>query len=167
MNDFINFINPWLLAHGIKVVFILIVAFTIILIGSKTLEKLIRRAVPPDGLDPDAERKRENTLIRMFTAGFKIIVWSVTIIMILPEFGVNIAPILAGAGVLGLAIGFGAQNMIKDFLAGLFVIIENQYRIGDYICLDDTCGTIEAITLRKTVLRDLPMAQFITLPMGQ
>ena len=75
--------------------------------------------------------------------------------MILPEFGVNIAPILAGAGVLGLAIGFGTQNVVRDFLAGLFVIIENQYRVQDYISLDNTEGTVEDITLRKTVIRDL------------
>ncbi|MCH8898106.1 MAG: mechanosensitive ion channel [Chloroflexi bacterium] len=155
MNDFINFIIPWLLAHGIKVVFIVIVAFTIILIGSKTLEKLIRRAVPPDGLDPDAERKREDTLIRIFVTALRVIVWSITLMMILPEFGVNIAPILAGAGVLGLAIGFGTQNVVRDFLAGLFVIIENQYRVEDYISLDGVSGTVEDITLRKTVLRDL------------
>ena len=74
MNDFIIFIIPWLLAHGIKVVFIVIVAFTITLIARKTLEKLIRRAVPPDGLDPDAERKREDTLIRIFVTALRVIV---------------------------------------------------------------------------------------------
>ncbi len=155
MNDFINFIIPWLLAHGIKVVFIVIVAFTITLIARKTLEKLIRRAVPPDDLDPVAERKREDTLIRIFVTALRVIVWSITLMMILPEFGVNIAPILAGAGVLGLAIGFGTQNVVRDFLAGLFVIIENQYRVEDYISLDNTEGTVEDITLRKTVIRDL------------
>ena len=155
MTEFINLITPWLLTHGIKIVFILFVAFTIYVIGSKTLEKLIRRAVPPDGLDPDAERKREDTLIRIFATGLKVVVWSITLMMILPEFGVNIAPILAGAGVLGLAIGFGTQNVVRDFLAGLFVIIENQYRVEDYISLDDTEGTVEDITLRKTVIRDL------------
>ena len=155
IENILPFLISWGISHGIKIAFIVFVAWLVTRIGKKTLEKMIRKAVPPDGLSPDAERKRENTLIRMFVAGLNIIVWSVTIIMILPEFGVNIAPILAGAGVLGLAIGFGAQNMVKDFLAGLFVIIENQYRIEDYICLDGTCGTIEDITLRKTVLRDL------------
>ena len=108
-----------------------------------------------DGLSPEAERKREDTLTQIFVNALKIIVWTITIVMILPEFGVNIAPILAGAGILGLAIGFGTQNVVRDFLAGIFVIIENQYRVEDYICLDDTCGTVEDITLRKTILRDV------------
>jgi len=155
LENLISFIIPWLLTHGIKIAFIVFVAFVVLKIANKAMEKLIRKAVPPDGLSPDAERKREDTLSRIFVKGLTIIVWSITIVMILPEFGVNIAPILAGAGVLGLAIGFGTQNVVKDFLAGLFVIIENQYRVEDYICLDDTCGTVEDITLRKTVLRDL------------
>jgi len=150
-----NTIIPWLLAHGITIFLIILGALAIHKLGGKALEKIIRRAVPPDDLSADAERKREDTLIRIFVMGLKIVVWSITIVMILPEFGVNIAPILAGAGVLGLAIGFGTQNVVRDFLAGLFVVIENQYRVEDYICLNDTCGTVEDITLRKTTLRDV------------
>ena len=155
MENIINFLVPWFLSHGIKIVFIIFVAFILIKIANRAIDKMIRKAVPPDGLNPDAERKREDTLIRIFAIGLKTIAWSVTIVMILPEFGVSIAPILAGAGVLGLAIGFGTQNVVRDFLAGLFVVIENQYRVEDSICLDDTCGTVEDITLRKTILRDL------------
>ena len=155
LKDIIDVVTPWLLVHGITVFFILLVAFVIHKIGGKAVEKLIRKGVPPDDLSPDAERKREDTMIRIFVLGLRIIVWVITIMMILPEFRVNIAPILAGAGVLGLAIGFGTQNVVRDFLAGLFVIIENQYRVEDYICLNDTCGTVEDVTLRKTVLRDV------------
>jgi small-conductance mechanosensitive channel len=155
LKNIIDVVTPWLLVHGIKIFFILLVAFAIHKIGGKAVEKIIRKAVPPDDLSPDAERKREDTMIRIFVLGLRIIVWSITIMMVLPEFSVNIAPILAGAGVLGLAIGFGTQNVVRDFLAGLFVIIENQYRVEDYICLNDTCGTVEDVTLRKTILRDV------------
>ena len=155
LTNIMNLIIPWLLAHGITIFLIILGALAIHKLGGKALEKIIRRAVPPDDLSVDAERKREDTLIRIFVMGLKIVVWSITIVMILPEFGVNIAPILAGAGVLGLAIGFGTQNVVRDFLAGLFVVIENQYRVEDYICLNDTCGTVEDITLRKTTLRDV------------
>ena len=155
INNILNILIPWLLAHGIKVVIILSVALVILILGRKPLQRIIRKGVQPEGLDADAERKREDTLIGVFAAAIKVVVWSITIMMILPEFGVSIAPILAGAGVLGLAIGFGTQNMVRDFLAGLFVIMENQYRVDDYISLDDTEGTVEDITLRKTVLRDL------------
>lgn len=155
MNNILDVVAPWLLVHGIKIFFLILVAFAVHKLGGKAVEKTIRTAVPPDDLSPDAERKREDTMIRIFVFGLKIIVWSITIVMILPEFGVNIAPILAGAGVLGLAIGFGTQNVVRDFLAGFFVIIENQYRVEDYICLNDTCGTVEDVTLRKTILRDV------------
>lgn len=141
--------------HGVKIVFILFGAFVLNRIGKKFIEKTVRKAVTSEGRGAEAERKREETLIKIFAGGLNLIIWTIAIVMTLPELGINIGPILAGAGVLGLAIGFGTQNMVRDFLAGLFVILENQYRIEDYICLDDTCGTIENITLRKTVLRDL------------
>ena len=155
MNNILDVVAPWLLVHGIKIFFIILVAFAVHKLGGKAVERTIRMAVPPDDLSPDAERKREDTMIRIFVFGLKITVWSITIVMMLPEFGVNIAPILAGAGVLGLAIGFGTQNVVRDFLAGFFVIIENQYRVEDYVCLNDTCGTVEDVTLRKTILRDV------------
>jgi small conductance mechanosensitive channel len=75
--------------------------------------------------------------------------------MILKEIGLEIAPILAGAGIVGLAVGFGAQYLIRDIITGLFIITENQYRIGDVIKIGDADGTVENITLRVTTLRDL------------
>jgi len=155
LNNIINAVIPWLLTHGIRIILIVFVAFMILKIGNKTLEKIIKTGVPPDDLGTDAERKGKETLIQIFVNGLTIVVWTIAIMMMLPEFGLNIAPILAGAGILGLAIGFGTQNVVRDFLAGLFVIIENQYRVEDYICLNDTCGTVEDITLRKTTLRDV------------
>jgi small conductance mechanosensitive channel len=75
--------------------------------------------------------------------------------MILEEAGIQIGPILAGAGIVGLAVGFGAQYLIKDIITGLFIILENQYRIGDVIKIDSTEGTVEKITMRLTTLRDM------------
>jgi small-conductance mechanosensitive channel len=143
----------WLLSHGIKVICILIVAFLINRAGKKIIARTIIKGIK-DTTD-EATEKRQKTLIRIFSGALNIIIWLVAIMMILPEFGINVGPILAGAGILGVALGFGAQYMIRDFLAGLFIIIENQYRVGDVICLDDVCGGVEDVTLRKTVLRDL------------
>ena len=75
--------------------------------------------------------------------------------MVLSELEIEIAPILAGVGVAGLAIGFGAQSLVKDLLAGLFIIMENQYRVGDVVKIADVAGLVEDINLRRTVLRDL------------
>ena len=75
--------------------------------------------------------------------------------MILQEFGLKIGPILAGAGIVGVAVGFGGQYLIKDVITGLFIILENQYRIGDVVKIDGTEGVVQDITLRKTTLRDM------------
>jgi moderate conductance mechanosensitive channel len=144
---------PWLLSGGIKIVAILIAAKILIKVGEKFIAKAVRKAV--NNSDKESEERRENTLIRIFAATLKIVAWTAAFMMILPELGVEVGPILAGAGILGVALGFGAQYMVRDFLAGLFIIMENQYRVGDVVCLDSSCGGVEDITLRRTVLRDL------------
>jgi small conductance mechanosensitive channel len=120
------------------------------------IEKAVRIAVRPDGISSkDAEEKRENTLIQIFTTTSKIALLTITGLMVLQEFGVEIAPILAAAGIVGLAFGFGGQYLIRDVISGLFIILENQYRIGDVVNFDNAGGTVEEISLRKTTLRDL------------
>ncbi len=141
------------MAHGIKIICILIAVYLVNRFGKKFIDSAIRKAIKQ--ADHEAEAKRENTLTGIFGGALKIIVWLVAVMMILPEFGINIGALLAGAGIIGLAISFGAQSLIRDYLAGLFIILEDQYRVGDVVCLDKTCGGVEDITLRKTVLRDL------------
>jgi len=148
-----QFIYEWFLAHGFKIILILLAAAVILRIGRNFIEKVVRRAIK--NVDHGAEKKREDTLISIFNGALRIIVWLVALMTILPEFGIEVGPILAGAGILGVALGFGAQWMVRDFLAGLSIILEDQYRIGDVVCLDKICGGVEDITLRKTVMRDL------------
>ncbi|MET0578811.1 MAG: mechanosensitive ion channel family protein [Ilumatobacteraceae bacterium] len=85
------------------------------------------------------------------TAG--VIIWVIALITVLGEIGVDLGPLIAGAGIAGVALGFGAQNIVKDFLAGLFVLIEDQYGIGDTVDLGEASGTVQQISLRTTVLR--------------
>jgi small-conductance mechanosensitive channel len=85
----------------------------------------------------------------------KFLVVVLAALMILSEFGVNIAPLIAGAGIIGLAVGFGGQYVIRDIITGLFIILENQYRVGDAVTISGIAGSVEDITLRVTVLRDL------------
>lgn len=151
--NILQVLKEWFLSSGLKIILIFIAAKLIVRFGKKFIERTIRRVVNHD--DPESEKKREDTLIRILNGVLSVIIWMIAVMMILPEFGINIGPILAGAGILGVALGFGAQWMVKDFLAGLFIIFENQYRVGDVVCLDGTCGGVEDITLRKTVLRDL------------
>jgi len=146
-------IQNFIMSEGIKIIAIFIAAFLFNKISRKFIAKTVRKAVR--GQDKEAEKKREDTLIGIFSGVLRIVVWLAAVMMILPIFGLDVGPIIAGAGILGVALGFGAQYMIRDFLAGLFIILENQYRVGDVACVDGTCGLVELITLRKTVLRDL------------
>jgi small-conductance mechanosensitive channel len=147
---------PWFLTHGIKIVIIGIVAWLLIIILSKIIRKAVRVAVVPDkNMPPEAESKREDTLIHIFNGALKIVIIVLTLMMILQEIGLEIGPILAGAGILGLAFGFGGQYLIRDIITGLFIILENQYRIGDVVNIDGTSGSVEDISLRLTTLRDL------------
>jgi small conductance mechanosensitive channel len=98
---------------------------------------------------------RENTLIMVFRGTMIILLWVLASLMVLSELGVAIGPLLAAAGIAGVAVGFGGQYLIRDVITGLFILIENQYRVGDVVCFDETCGLVEQISLRMTVLRDL------------
>ncbi len=125
----------------------------------RTIRRFTRRiekAAKREGTDDTSERRRRvSTLARVSGKAISTTVWILTCMYVLGQLGVNITPILASAGVVGLAIAFGAQTMIKDFLSGFFILLENQFRIGDVINLDGAGGVVERITLRVTVLRDL------------
>lgn len=149
-------ITPWLLNHGIKIVAILFLAYFIRRFGTVFIKGFIRKVIVSDRfLSKKAEKKRGDTLIRIFAGSLGIVVWMVALLMTLQEIGIAIAPLLAAAGIAGLAFGFGGQYLIRDLISGLFIIMENQYRIGDVVCFNGTCGLVEDISLRMTTLRDL------------
>lgn len=157
IQNIIQAIIPWFLSHGIKIIAIFVGAVLINKFGKIFVEKGIRKLIKPNQVaqDPEAEIKRENTLIRIFNSVVFIFIWAVAFMMILSEFGINAGPLIAGAGILGIGLGFGAQYIIRDFLAGLFIMMENQYRVGDVIEVAGIGGSVIDITLRKTVLRDI------------
>lgn len=147
---------PWFLSSGIKILIIIIASYILNKISKRSIEKVVRMSVVSGKfLSKEAEEKREDTLIRIFTWTSRIIILFVTILIILQEIGIPIGPILAGAGIIGLAVGFGGQYLIRDIISGFFIILENQYRIGDIVNFDGTSGLVEDISLRMTTLRDL------------
>ena len=149
-------IVPWLLTHGIKILIIAVAAWLINKIIRRIIIKAVRVAVIADGNMPEeAEKKREDTLNRIFSGTARIVIIVIAGMMILQESGLEIGPMLAGAGIVGLAVGFGGQYLIRDIISGLFIILENQYRIGDVVNIDGTGGSVEDISLRETTLRDL------------
>ena len=156
VNEWNEIIVPWLLAHGFKILLVIIVAYILYRFIHKLIERAVRIAVVPDNLaSSESELKRENTLILIFTATARIAIVIMAVIIIIQEFGIKVGPILAGLGIVGLAVGFGGQYLIRDIISGLFIILENQYRIGDVVSFDNTSGAVEAISLRMTTLRDL------------
>lgn len=109
---------------------------------------------------PSAEHRergaqRAKTLATVLTSTATIVIWSVTILLILGELEVNLGPMLAGAGVLGVALGFGAQRIVRDVLSGLFIMMEDQYGVGDVVDVGEASGVVEEVTLRITRLRAL------------
>jgi small conductance mechanosensitive channel len=156
IQNWTDVIVPWLLNHGIRILIIAVAAWLLNKIIARIINKAVRVAVVADkNLPEDSEKKREDTLIRIFTGATRIVIFLMALLMILQEAGVEIGPILAGAGIVGLAFGFGGQYLIRDIISGLFIILENQYRIGDVININGTGGLVEDISLRKTTIRDL------------
>ncbi len=156
LRNWSELVIPWLLSHGVKIIIIAVGAFLVNIIVSRLIIKAVRIAVVPDkSSSEESEKKREDTLIRIFNGALGISIMLLGFLMVLQETGIEIAPLLAGAGIVGLALGFGGQYLIRDIISGLFIILENQYRIGDVVTLNGTGGLVEDITLRMTTLRDL------------
>lgn len=105
-------------------------------------------------MDDREAAQRAETLGRVIRNLIAVVVWLIAGMLVLSEFGVSLAPILGAAGVAGLAIGFGAQSLVKDFFTGFFLLLENQIRQGDAVTIADHSGTVEAVTLRYVQLRD-------------
>lgn len=154
-----------LTTHGIRVGLIVVAAF----VASRILRKLvsglgsgIERSIGQGADLAAVERgKRVATLTGLGARTVSILVWVMAVVMSLKEVGFDIGPLLAGAGVVGLAVGFGAQNLVRDVISGVFILIENQIRVGDVAIINGTGGAVEAINLRTTVLRDIEGAVHI------
>jgi small-conductance mechanosensitive channel len=154
--NYVYAMTSWLSTKGWHVILILAGAWIVNEIINRSLERAIRHMIKPDAFaSPDAERKREDTLIHILNRTLSIVIYFIAFIMILAAIGINITPLIAGAGIVGLAVGLGAQQLIRDVIGGLFIVMENQYRIGDIVTLNGVSGMVEEITLRITALRDL------------
>lgn len=149
-------VEEWIGNHGLNIAVIVLGAWLLKRFGAQIISQLLRHTIRPDLYPTKADReKRLKTLSSLVGASIGIIIYIVAGIMIIGELGVNTAPLIASAGILGVALGFGAQSLIKDFVSGIFIIIENQYRVSDEVQLGSVSGVVEAITIRTTVLRDL------------
>jgi small-conductance mechanosensitive channel len=148
-------VTRWLTHSGAR----LLLLFLLALAANRFAASVIRRAEleVAEGVDAGADerRKRAQTIGATSRRFFSILIWAAAILMALRELDVDITPVLTGAGIIGLAIGFGAQTLVKDIISGLFLIAEDQVRIGDAAEINGIGGTIEEINLRTIVLRDI------------
>ena len=146
----------WSSEHALSILLIILVTWLVLRFMIVVISRLIKKLVPRGSFVSDEEeKKREDTLIKITQNFLSIFVWIVALFAVLSEFGVPIAPLITGAGILGVAIGFGSQSLVKDVITGLFIIAENQFRIGDVVSIGSHTGTVEGMTLRVTKLRQL------------
>jgi len=156
------------LARPIRIVLVLLLAW----IAARLARRIVSRAAQrmrlqqlflgrpsPDGRTDEIEThrgaQRVETIASVLCNIVTVAVWSIAALIILGELGVDLAPLLAGAGVLGLVLGFGAQQVVRDYLAGIFVLLEDQYRVGDTVDLGVASGVVEWVSLRVTRIRDV------------
>jgi small conductance mechanosensitive channel len=150
--DYLQRVLDWMLTSGVRIALILILSLIAIKAAKLLSAKVVSLCVRPK----DEELKKRADTLGAFVRYVSVIaVALIAAMMILGELRVDIAPILAGAGVLGLAIGFGAQSLVKDLLSGFFILLEDQYRVGDVVEVSGKGGLVEEINLRMTILRDL------------
>lgn len=153
MNLYLQKILDWLLKSGVHILFILILAL-IALKLSKLLSKRLVHLVVRQKEDVEFQ-KRTQTLVSIVWHAASLGILLVAAMMVLKEFGVEIGPILAAAGIAGLAVGFGAQSLVKDVISGFFILLEDQLRVGDVVQIAGKTGLVEKISLKTTILRDL------------
>lgn len=150
----------WIVDPGITIIAIVGFAWLGYHFGGLVITRVVRRVVRStryNPISPDDVTKRRNTLAGLFSVAWKVFLTVVTSSLVFQQLfpSVDLAPVFAGAGIIGIAIGFGAQSLIKDFLSGIFIITENQYRVGDIVDIEGAAGTVERVTIRSTVIRDV------------
>ena len=150
-------IFSWLFSQGLVILIMILTIWGIVRLIDRIFPRLVTTFVMSRSEygEHEESEKRATTLSRVFTGGAQIIVILAGVFMILSKLSIPVGPVLAGFGVVGIAVGFGAQHLVRDLISGIFVIAENQYRTGDVVTIAGTSGLVEDINLRRTILRDL------------
>lgn len=148
-------LTRWLTENGARIALLILLAFAANRFAGSVIRNAEQEIADGDDLKTHERRKRLQTVGGTLRRFFSILIWSAAVLMILRELDVDITPVLTGAGIIGLAVGFGAQTLVKDIISGLFLIAEDQVRLGDVAQINGIGGAVEAINLRTIVLRDL------------
>jgi moderate conductance mechanosensitive channel len=148
----------------IRIGYVLLIAVVLRMIAHRAINRVTARAAR-DGVDRtdrphsmlfrERRQQRATAIGAILTNAASLVIFGIAAVIVIGDMGLNLAPVLASAGVLGVALGFGAQNLVQDFLAGICMLLEDQYGVGDVISVDSTTGTVEGVSLRITRLRDV------------
>jgi moderate conductance mechanosensitive channel len=148
-------VSRWVTQSGARILLLILLAFAANRFAASVIRNAEHEIVEGDDLATHERRKRLQTVGATSRRFFSILIWTAAALMVLRELDVDITPVLTGAGIIGLAVGFGAQTLVKDIISGLFLIAEDQVRLGDVAQINGVGGRVEEINLRTIVLRDL------------
>jgi len=153
LNNYLKVLGSWLITSGLKI--LLVILFTLLILkASQIISTKLFSSVQKRKKDGEF-KKRAETLKSVIRYVLNIGILVIAVVIILDELGIEIGPILAAAGVFGLAVGFGAQSLVKDVISGFFILLEDQIRVGDVVQIADKGGIVEEVNLKMTILRDL------------
>jgi small-conductance mechanosensitive channel len=145
----------WASSTGLRIVALLLLAFVIVRLITAVIVRAERDLDVGTGLDALERKKRAQTIASLARRTLSVLIWTCAVLIVLRELDVDITPVLAGAGIVGLAVGFGAQTLVRDVITGFFLIVEDQVRVGDVAVVNGTGGLVEQINLRTIVMRDM------------
>jgi small-conductance mechanosensitive channel len=157
-NKLLDLTIKWMLGPGLRIALILLLSWAAIRVGRIFIQRSLSLTFHDTGKNPVADiqiTKRRNTLSGLFVTVLRAAVLIVGALMVFRELNFEIGPILASAGIVGLAVGFGAQSLVKDLIGGAFIILERQFSVGDVVKIGDRSGVVENLGLRTTILRDM------------
>lgn len=149
-------IGDWAGKHGAAMIGIGVAALVLVWVLRRAIPSGVQRAVLRDTtpLTEAEQRKRADTLSAVLLGSAEVVVLVITLLLMVQELGVNVAPVIAGLGIGGIAVGLGAQSLVKDAINGILILLENQYGRGDMVRVGGVQGWVEEVNLRRTVLRD-------------
>lgn len=167
MTDHVFRWTEFAIGHGARLLTILLIALVLIRVLRMLTRRLIAAASNESATRVARMRERQTRTLAgiIYSAGSAVII-IVAVLTALPEFGFNITPVAAAAGLASLSVGFGAQHLVRDFINGFFTVLEDQYVVGDVVRIGDVLGRVEHLTLRRTVIRD-PQGALVTIPNGE
>jgi small-conductance mechanosensitive channel len=158
MNEQTRNALEWFSGAPVRIIAVLTAAWIGRIIGSRAITRAVNRLATAD-LKPGPgvakrQAERARTTGSVLSSILNAVIWVIAIAMVLGEFGFNLGPVIASAGVIGVAIGLGAQTLVRDILSGIFMLIEDQYGVGDQVSVLDIDGRVEKVGLRITTVRD-------------